>query len=119
MNKNAQPKPTQVSDIIGVPFRFTSLVGGVLVATMAERNGKRHTVAICVRVDDVNAAWEHYCNDVDFVLIDSNETACRYKCKGKYVVASCRVIRDCDDLPEAVAVASKDLWSKPQPHIFN
>lgn len=108
------------SDVLARNFRFSSLVGGVLVAyPVEERRKGKERMAICVRVDDEETAWRHYCNDVDFMLVSTDETACRYRCRNEYMIASCRIIRDCDDLPEAIALASKDLWSTARTHIFN
>lgn len=117
MSTTEQPA---TSDVLARKFRFSSLVGGVLVAYPAEERRKgKERMAICIRVDDEETAWRHYCKDVDFILVNSDETACRYRCGSEYMIASCRIIRDCDDLPEAIALASKDLWSTAKPHIFN
>ena len=113
----AQDKPA--ADIVDVPMRFTSLVGGVVVATPAERKGRKHRTAVCIRVDESEIAWSIYNTAVVFTQFSEDEKSCRYKTNDGYELASCRIIRDCDDLPEAIALASKDLWSTAKPHIFN
>jgi hypothetical protein len=119
MSTAQQPAQKHAADIVDVPFRFTSLVGGVVVATPAERKGSKHRTAVCIRVDDSDTAWSIYNTAVVFTQFSEDEKSCRFKTNDGYDLASCRIIRDCDDLPEAIALASKDLWSTAKPHIFN
>ena len=106
------------NEFTGTPMRFGSLVGGVLVAYVqsvlvayVQIDGRRkNRTAICVKIPDNDIAWDHYCNNVQFVLFNQEETICRYSMKDQFFIAECRIIRDADDLPEAIAQAAADLW---------
>lgn len=98
------------NEFIGRPMRFGSIVGGVLVAYDQAGKHKKTRCAICVKIPNHDIAWEHYCNSIDFVLFNQDETSCRYKFKDQFHTAECRIIRDADDLPEAIAQAAADLW---------
>jgi hypothetical protein len=97
------------------PFLFTTLVGGVLVAKpLHDEDRRKIRVAILVRIDCEDVAWEQYNSTVRFVLFDRHQEDCRYLCRGKHFTAKCRVIRDWknpDEYSEAIAKASSELWA--------
>ncbi len=97
------------------PFLFTSLVGGVLAAKPLHMEDRRKIrVAILVRIDCEDVAWEQYSSTVRFTQFDRHQEDCRYLCRGKHFTARCRVIRDWkgpEEYCEMVAKASSELWA--------
>ncbi len=97
------------------PFLFTSLVGGVLAAKPLHMEDRRKIrVAILVRIDSEDVAWEQYSSTVRFTQFDRHQEDCRYLCRGKHFTAKCRVIRDWkspEEYSEMVAKASSELWA--------
>lgn len=95
-------------------MRFTGMQGGVLTATKILREPlKKMKSVVCVRIDCPDTCWHFYNQGVVFTLFSADEKTCRFECQGRYVIYSCRIIRDADDLPEAIAAAAADLW-KPE-----
>lgn len=99
------------NEFTDTPMHFNGLYGGVLTAVPAIRDArKKNKSAVCVRIDDECTAFGFYNQGVKFVLFSEDERTCRFQCEGRYVVFACRIIRDADDLPEAIAAAAADLW---------
>jgi len=84
--------------------RFTTLLGGVLVAR--EKIG---TWAVVVRIDDDGEQWDCYGSEVVFTSIENDR--CQFVCGGKSFDCACRVL-DWYDAAVIAAVAD-DLWSVP------
>ena len=113
--KPSEPTMELKNEITEKLFRFQSLVGGIVVAYPVERERfVKCRTAVLVRFADQDRAWEFYCNNVEFTMFNREENLCRLRCKDQYVVARCRILRDCDDIPEAVAKVSQELWADGQ-----
>jgi hypothetical protein len=99
------------NEFTDVLMHFTGIHGGVLVATPSQLDRKtKNKTAICVRIDCQDTCWSFYNCLVKFALFSEDEKTCRFSSAGRYVIYSCRIIRDADDLPEAIAAAAVDLW---------
>ena len=102
------------NEFTDVLMHFTGIQSGVLVATPSQIDRKtKNKNAICVRIDCEDTRWSFYNCLVKFALFSEDEKTCRFSSAGRYVIFTCRIIRDADDLPEAIAEASADLW-KPE-----
>jgi hypothetical protein len=111
--RKTNPQPLAQKDIVDSPYLFTSILGGVLVATPYHPESRqKNRKAVVLRITDQDLAWFYYNAHVTFVLFDEDERHCRFRCNGKYSLASCRIIRDCDDLPKEIAKVSAELWAK-------
>lgn len=105
------------NEFTDTPMRFSGLHGGVLSATpmiksIANQSSRtaKNKVAVIVRIDCTDTCWHFYNQGVVFTLFSADEKTCRFECQGRYVIYPCRIIRDADDLPEAIAQAAADLW---------
>ena len=107
MSEPNQPATVpSVDDIVQRPFRFTSLVGGAIVAYPEDRHW-----AVVVRMDDTEAKWDCYCSDVVFTSITNDLKVCQFICKGKSWECECRVLEAFVSL-ERIAKAECDLQGK-------
>lgn len=97
---------TSVHAIVHRPFRFTSLLGGVIVAYPKDRHW-----AVVVRMEDKDDQWDCYCSDVVFTSLSKDERVCRFDCNGKSFECECRVLESIVSA-DRIAIAANDLWSK-------
>jgi hypothetical protein len=99
------------NEFTDISMHFTGIHGGVLVAVPTERDSRvKNKQAVVVRIDCQDTCWSFYNCRTVFTLFSQDEKTCRFQCAGRYVIYSCRIIRDAEDLPEAIAQAAADLW---------
>lgn len=98
------------NEFTDLSMHFNQIQGGVLVAVPSGRDIKKNKQAVVVRIDCQDTCWSFYNCRTFFTLFSQDEKTCRFQCAGRYVIYPCRIIRDADDLPEAIAAAAADLW---------
>lgn len=99
------------NEFTDTPMHFSVIAGGALAAKPLDLDSRRkNKSAVVVRIDCEDTIWSFYNCRTVFTLFSQDEKTCRFQCAGRYVIYSCRIIRDADDLPEAIAQAAADLW---------
>lgn len=90
-------------------FRFTHMLGGVLVACPELR--KRERIGIVVRLDNEKAQWACYCSDVRFVYFRHDGKACDFiSCGRMHKNVACRVLWPDQMGVQGMVQAAKELW---------
>lgn len=95
-----------VDDIVHRPFRFSSLLDGVVVAYP---EGSR-LISVVVRMDGHDDKWDCYCSDVEFQSFTSDRRVCTFVCNERSFNCECRIVGPIDVPIELIEQAASDLW---------
>ncbi len=95
----------ELPPIVSRRFRFTSLLGGVIVAYPDDRQW-----AVVVKMENKDDQWSCYCSDVEFTLLTSDQRVCRFVCNGREFECQCRILHAYVHV-DRIAKAADDLWS--------
>ncbi len=96
-----------VNSIVHRPYRFGSLLGGVIVAYPKESR----RMAVVVRMDNGDEQWDCYCNDVEFQSFTEDKRVCKFICNNRGFEAPCRIIWPRSVSVEEIDNACKSLWA--------